>query len=133
MNIDCVLTISETFDARVRWNSVAVLLDKSSTGSQIEKLVSDGDYALSTAGYQVERTTESILVHPEPGASFGEIGLTNLNGKSCFLCSAWQASDVPRFENSGYCRRYDIETQAYEWCEVWDQRPKNTELVSSPS
>ena len=42
--------------------------------------------------------------------------------KICCFCSAWDGFDLPDSKNFGYCSRYDLKTQAYEWCETWDEK-----------
>ena len=42
--------------------------------------------------------------------------------KLCCSCSAWRSFDLPESKNFGYCTRYALKTQAYEWCETWDDK-----------
>jgi len=42
--------------------------------------------------------------------------------KICFFCSAWNSFNFSDSKNFGYCARYALKTQAYEWCETWDEK-----------
>jgi hypothetical protein len=49
--------------------------------------------------------------------------------KWCRYCSAWQELNV----GLGYCRRYDMKTRSWEWCETWDKSlsvPRNLTNLS---
>ena len=41
--------------------------------------------------------------------------------KMCCFCSAWNSFNSES-KNFGYCARYAMKTQAYEWCETWDDK-----------
>jgi hypothetical protein len=53
---------------------------------------------------------------------YGETELSELiYEKMCYFCSAWKSFDLTESKNFGYCKRYDMKTQAYEWCETCDR------------
>lgn len=44
------------------------------------------------------------------------------NERMCNFCSAWRNLGFEESKNFGHCTRYDMKTQAYEWCETWDKK-----------